>query len=147
MRRHRTTARATFVVALLALVTAAVATAPAGGRPGGAAVPQLVFPLVAKTNLWDNYGDPRGREFDLWAVDVDGGNLERITFQNGFEGFPMFSPDGTRLVWASNRNQARPGETNLFIADWVERLLHDHRGIEQHPYRNEEQHCERIAQR
>ena len=32
----------------------------------------------------------------------------------------MFSPDGMKLVWASNRNQAKPGETNLFIADWVE---------------------------
>jgi hypothetical protein len=32
----------------------------------------------------------------------------------------MFSYDGRRLVWASNRNQKEPGETNLFIADWVE---------------------------
>jgi Tol biopolymer transport system component len=30
----------------------------------------------------------------------------------------MFSPDGRSLVWASNRNDAKPGETNLFIADW-----------------------------
>ena len=28
-----------------------------------------------------NYGDPRGREFDIWAVNADGTNLERITFQ------------------------------------------------------------------
>ena len=26
------------------------------------AVPRLVFPLVAKTVLWDNYGDPRGMD-------------------------------------------------------------------------------------
>ena len=26
-----------------------------------------------------NYGDPRGREFDLWAIDVAGTRLERIT--------------------------------------------------------------------
>jgi Tol biopolymer transport system component len=32
----------------------------------------------------------------------------------------MFSADGTRLVFASNRNQAQPGETNVFIADWVD---------------------------
>jgi Tol biopolymer transport system component len=30
----------------------------------------------------------------------------------------MFSPDGTKLVFASNRNAAVDGETNLFIADW-----------------------------
>jgi len=30
----------------------------------------------------------------------------------------MFSPDGTSLIWASNRHDAKPGETNLFLADW-----------------------------
>ena len=30
----------------------------------------------------------------------------------------MFSPDGARLAFASNRNHARAGETNLFIARW-----------------------------
>jgi Tol biopolymer transport system component len=32
----------------------------------------------------------------------------------------MFSPDGRRLVFASNRGGSEPGETNVFIADWVE---------------------------
>jgi len=32
----------------------------------------------------------------------------------------MFSPDGKRLVFASNRNARQPGETNVFIADWQE---------------------------
>jgi Tol biopolymer transport system component len=32
----------------------------------------------------------------------------------------MFSPDGKKLVFASNRNEKKPGETNLFVADWVE---------------------------
>jgi hypothetical protein len=31
----------------------------------------------------------------------------------------MFSPDGKRVVWASNRNAKVRGETNIFIADWV----------------------------
>jgi hypothetical protein len=30
----------------------------------------------------------------------------------------MFSSDGKRLVWASNRNGKAPHETNLFLADW-----------------------------
>jgi len=30
----------------------------------------------------------------------------------------MFSPDGTKLVFASNRSQKVEGETNVFIADW-----------------------------
>jgi hypothetical protein len=32
----------------------------------------------------------------------------------------MFSPDGTKLVWASNRGAKRPGDTNIFVADWRE---------------------------
>jgi Tol biopolymer transport system component len=32
----------------------------------------------------------------------------------------MFSPDGKRLVFASNRHAAQQGETNVFVAEWVE---------------------------
>jgi len=49
---------------------------------------------------------------------VDGSGLEQITNHTEFDGFPMFSPDGGRLVWASNRGNSGTGETNLFIADW-----------------------------
>ena len=51
---------------------------------------------------------------------MDGTGLERVTFNETFDGFPMFSPDGKRLVFASNRNAKSEGETNVFIADWVE---------------------------
>jgi Tol biopolymer transport system component/Zn-dependent M28 family amino/carboxypeptidase len=67
-----------------------------------------------------NVGDPRGREFDIWAVDVDGTDLERITYAPGFDGFPMFSPDGKKLAFASNRNQAADGQTDLYVANWVD---------------------------
>ncbi len=57
--------------------------------------------------------------FELWMMNLDGSGLERITYSDGFDGFPMFSKDGTKLVWASNRNGKQPHETNLFIADWA----------------------------
>lgn len=66
-----------------------------------------------------NAADGRGRNFDLWAVDADGTNLERVTFNPTFDGFPMFSPDGKRLAFCSNRHNAKAGETNVFVADWV----------------------------
>jgi Tol biopolymer transport system component len=67
-----------------------------------------------------NYGDPKGREFDIWAIDADGSDLERITFSPGFDGFPMFSPDGKTLAFASNRNQGKPGETDIYLARWTD---------------------------
>ena len=51
---------------------------------------------------------------------IDGEGLEQVTFEPSFDGFPMFSPDGTRLVFASNRGGKERGDTNLFLADWVD---------------------------
>ena len=65
-----------------------------------------------------NAKNPRGNNFDLFLVNVDGTGLEQVTFGETFDGFPMFSPDGRKIVFASNRNSAREGDTNVFIADW-----------------------------
>ncbi|MCS7000889.1 MAG: hypothetical protein RML15_09000 [Bacteroidota bacterium] len=67
-----------------------------------------------------NMADPRSRNFDLYIINIDGTGLERITYFEGFDGFPMFSRDGKKLIFCSNRNGSRPGETNVFICDWVE---------------------------
>jgi Tol biopolymer transport system component len=79
-----------------------------------------LFPDGKRIIFASNLSDPKGRNFDLYAVNVDGSNLERITYEETFDGFPMFSPDGKKLVFASNRNAAVKGDTNIFIADWVE---------------------------
>ena len=67
-----------------------------------------------------NIADPKGRDFDIYMIKLNGTGLERITYNNTFDGFPMFSPDGKHLVFASNRNAKTEGETNVFIADWIE---------------------------
>jgi Tol biopolymer transport system component len=66
-----------------------------------------------------NYGDPAGREFDLYVINIDGTGLEKITTSPEFDGFPMFTRDGKKLAFASNRNGKVKGETNLFVADWA----------------------------
>jgi hypothetical protein len=87
---------------------------------GGAAFAPYFFPGGKRIIFSSNHADPKGREFDLWAVNVNGTQLERITTAPGFDGFPMFSFDGTRLVFASNRNQKRPGDTDVYVARWIE---------------------------
>lgn len=66
-----------------------------------------------------NVGDPQGRNFDLYLIEVDSGKeAERVTFAEEFDGFPMFTRDGRQLVFASNRHHETEGDTNVFIADW-----------------------------
>ena len=57
--------------------------------------------------------------YSLYAINVDGTGLRRLTFGDGFDGFPHFSPDGTKLAWISNRNGTdKRKDLDVFIADW-----------------------------
>jgi len=78
------------------------------------------FPDGKRILFASNMDDPKGRNFDIYKINVDGTGLERITDNETFDGFPMFSPDGKKLVFASNRNAKGRGETNVFIADWID---------------------------
>ena len=59
MRRSRTTPRGILLPLVAALAAVSVATPALGSGSAETAVPKLVFPLVAKTSWWDNYGDAR----------------------------------------------------------------------------------------
>jgi Tol biopolymer transport system component len=89
-------------------------------RLGAASFAPYFHPDDRRIVFSSNHPNPRGRNFDLWIVDQDGTGLERVTSEPTFDGFPMFSPDGKRIVFASNRGGKVAGETNLFVADWVE---------------------------
>ncbi|MDX2030249.1 MAG: hypothetical protein SF339_06250 [Blastocatellia bacterium] len=78
------------------------------------------FPNGKRVVFSSNLDDPRGRNFEIYAINIDGTGQERITFNETFDGFPMFSPDGKKLVFCSNRNAAKSGDTNVFIADWID---------------------------
>jgi len=77
-------------------------------------------PSGEKIIFSSNVADPTGRDFDLFMINADGSGQEQITHTADFDGFPMFSPDGRYLVWGSNRNTSHEGNTNMFIAEWVE---------------------------
>jgi Tol biopolymer transport system component len=88
---------------------------------GGANFAPFFHPDGRRVIFASNHTSPRSRNFDLYLINLDGTGLERVTTHADFDAFPMFSPDGRRLVWASNRHGRAAGETNIFIADWVER--------------------------
>ncbi|MDH4347960.1 MAG: hypothetical protein OEW17_04075, partial [Gemmatimonadota bacterium] len=87
---------------------------------GGANFAPIFTPDGKKIIFSSNFEQPRSGNFDLYLINPDGTGLEKITTHGDFDSFPMFSPDGRKLVWASNRNKKVEGETNIFIADWVE---------------------------
>jgi Tol biopolymer transport system component len=89
-------------------------------RLGGANFAPSWHPDGRRLIFASNIGDPKGRDFDLYLINIDGSGLERVTSNTTFDGFPMFSPDGRRLVFASNRNAKAEGETNVFMAEWVD---------------------------
>ena len=89
-------------------------------RLGAASFAPYFAPDGRRIIFSSNLDDPKGRNFDLYLIGTDGKGLERVTYNETFDGFPMFSPDGKRLVFASNRNARVRGETNIFIAEWVE---------------------------
>ncbi|HKI93963.1 MAG TPA: hypothetical protein VJ992_01610 [Gemmatimonadales bacterium] len=87
---------------------------------GGANFAPFFTPDGKRIIFASNYTDPKSRNFDLYLINLDGTGLTQVTTDQDFDAFPMFSPDGKQLVFASNRYGSVPGETNIFIADWVE---------------------------
>jgi Tol biopolymer transport system component len=67
--------------------------------------------VIFATNL-HGYGN-----FELYLVDAEGrSEPTRVTDSPGFDGLPVFSPDGARLAWTSARTP--DGSSQLFLADW-----------------------------
>ena len=121
MRRHRTTARGTLVsLALASLTLAALASPPASGK--GQAVPRIVFPLVAKTVLWDNYGDPRGNGrhagIDMenpWRAPVvaaEAGKVEYAVSTLGGCMLYLYGRSGTMYLYIHLNNDLGPRNDN-----------------------------------
>lgn len=78
---------------------------------------------------WAPYYHPSGRylifatnrhgfaNFELYLVDAAGEHEPvRVTHTAGFDGLPVFTPDGQQLAWTTTRTANR--KSQIFIADW-----------------------------
>ncbi len=82
-----------------------------------------------KAMSWAPYFHPSGQyviftsnklgfsNFELYLVDAAGEHEPvRVTFTDGFDGLPVFSPDGKQLCWTTVRTA--DGKAQLFLANW-----------------------------
>ena len=67
-----------------------------------------------------NHEYKRGFPFNMYLTDINGDGLEKISRDKGFDAFPMFSYDGKKFIFSSNRNNGGTRDTNVFVADWIE---------------------------
>jgi Tol biopolymer transport system component len=78
---------------------------------------------------WAPYVHPSGKyilfasnklgfsNFEIFMVDVEGTKEPvQVTFTDGFDGLPVPTPDGKRLVWTSSRHGGKGAQ--LYIAEW-----------------------------
>ena len=64
----------------------------------------LRFPDVSQTHIAFVYGG------DIWIVDKNGGNANKVTSTAGEESFPKFSPDGGTIGFSANYH----GNTDVY---------------------------------
>jgi len=70
--------------------------------------------------------------FELFIMDAKGrGDPVRITNSKGFDGLPVFTPDGKHLSWTSKREGK--GGSQIFMADWDDQAAREQLGLEKGP--------------
>jgi Tol biopolymer transport system component len=84
------------------------------------------FHPSGKSLIWsraDYAQGPQGAHFNLFMMDLEmtetslkGGAVTQITHSTAADVLPVFSPDGTKLMWTSTRTP--DGTSQLWLADW-----------------------------
>ena len=81
------------------------------------------FELVSKIAITSTRDNPTGNPLltaEIYLIDPDGSNPQRLTNNSYGDSFPMLSPDGKKIVFDSNRLTADSGTLNisdLFVMD------------------------------
>ena len=53
----------------------------------------------------------------MYWMAIDTGKTVRVTYAPGADVLPVFSPDGTKVMWTSTRDGRSPSQ--LYIADFT----------------------------
>ena len=82
-----------------------------------------------KAMSWAPYYHPSGEylifttnkhgfdNFELYMIDAKAESAPvRVTYTKGFDGLPVFTPDGQGLSWTTNRTASK--QSQIFLAKW-----------------------------
>ena len=89
---------------------AGLSALPAMGADGASAAPLWLRDVQISPN-----GDLIAFSYkgELWTVPVTGGEARRLTAKDSYEANPIWSPDGSKIAFASDRN----GNMDIYVMD------------------------------
>jgi Tol biopolymer transport system component len=63
---------------------------------------------------WDMSSTPKSLNSEIFVMDIDGKNVVNISNSASFDGWPYWSPDSRKVVFASNRS-GKPNSGQLYV--------------------------------
>jgi hypothetical protein len=67
--------------------------------------------------------------FELYIVDAAGKHEPvRVTSTDGFDGLPVFTPDGTEIAWTSSRTATK--KSQIYLAKWNDKAAREALGLD-----------------
>jgi eukaryotic-like serine/threonine-protein kinase len=76
-------------------------------HPGGIESPTIANPELSPDERRVAFNQMSSGNNDIWVLDMARGAQSRLTFEEGLDHSPLWSPDGSHLVFWSNRNGIR----------------------------------------
>jgi hypothetical protein len=84
----------------------------------GSLSPAYDFFWIAPAILFEFYNPPAGFSTELTMMDADGGNLQRLTFDDQVVADNAWSPDAKRIVFRQTPNHPRgPSRVQILSFD------------------------------
>ena len=75
---------------------------------------RIVFASDRDGHVHAKHGWPTS---EIYVMDADGGNEQKLTNNPADDGFPSWSPDGKWIVFQSNRDWDNPRNTEIYVMD------------------------------